>query len=248
MPVNSKQAYNSFVIITLARSGSYLLVEQLDQAPGCSCLGEIFKPQTIELKPALRSAMQAKGWTVPMRDRRPRAYIDTIRQLQPETTSGFKIFLSHSKAALKYVLNDHNCLKIFLVRNPLSRYISQLRAEATGRWIEKRPAVEGSAETQVVFDGDRFEQFFLKDNNDLLQHSKYCGLTQQTIVATYEEVIDLTCFEKVCSCFGSLPPPKHEVQITLKKQIILPYQAIVSNYHNMLGYLKERHPSLLTFV
>jgi LPS sulfotransferase NodH len=237
----------SFVVVTLARSGSYLLIEQLRRAPGCICHGEIFKPRIFELDDHTKAAMWKAGWTKQMRDRRPRAFIDQLRTLSAPRLVGFKIFLSHNQKALHYVLEDKSCLKIFLFRNPLSRYISQLRAEATGTWVQRGDSPPPRA-LSLDFDPHRFEKFFVAEGLKLQALADHRGKSDAFITAEYDDVVNFRCFDAVCKALGKNTPLLTSANITMRKQTTEEYKTLVSNYSEMIEHLEQQHPELLVFA
>ena len=122
-----------FVILTQARSGSYLLVDLLNQIPGVLCHSEIFKPHRLEVAKDISAQIR---WTIEDRDARPIRCIREILAIGDHTATGFKLFPGHNRRLLRHISVAKHIHKIVLLRHPISRFISRLRAEKTGTWVQ----------------------------------------------------------------------------------------------------------------
>jgi hypothetical protein len=131
----------SFVVLTQPRSGSYLLVDLLNQLPSVTCHGELFKPDRWELA---SSMARPDGWSIAARNKRPLKYCDFIYAHTPGFAIGFKLFPSQQWRVCRSLCKSRTVHKIVLTRDPLSRFLSRLRAEATGQWIHKHRTASSS--------------------------------------------------------------------------------------------------------
>lgn len=122
-----------FVILTQPRSGSYLLVDLLNQFPGVLCHGEMFKPHRLKVA---KDVSQQINWTIEDRDGRPIYCMREILAIGDDTATGFKLFPDHNRRLWRNVMSSEDIHKIVLLRHPISRYLSRLRAETTGSWVQ----------------------------------------------------------------------------------------------------------------
>lgn len=233
-----------FVIITQSRSGSYLLVDILNQVSGIRCHPEIFKPSLLELDADLKGLVK---WSVARREERPIQYMLTILNIGKYEAVGFKLFPNHNKRVLNHVTSSNAIHKVLLLRHPVSRYISQLRAEATGVWVDKnRGADAESSSVSFTFESERFEHF-------LQHHERFASRNAAAATANpasytlvdYEEVISLRALERICRSLGVPPVDTATITPSLQKQTKEPLPELVSNYNEMKAYLVEKHPGLL---
>lgn len=241
--------YKGFAIVTMARTGSYLLVDLMNQINECHCLGEIFKPKFLELDDHFKKEIALRGWSKPMRDRRPIAYINEIYDILPTKQTGFKIFSCHNQKALNHVISNQNILTIFLYRNPISRYLSQLRAEATGVWIQNNIENNHNAEesdVRVVFEEDRFKYFVDECCNLKLMFEQ--RRHENKLFIEYDQVVDLTCINLICQKLDISRSATESVHHRLKKQINIPYKNFVANYQFMVSCLRDKYPDFLKHV
>lgn len=233
-----------FIILTQPRSGSYLLVDLLNQVAGVRCHPEIFKLGRLELDPDIRPHL---NWTIAGRDERPIRYMRAVLSIGDYKATGFKLFLEHNKRLLSHISSAKHIHKIVLLRHPLSRFISRLRAEVTGRWVDRK-ADPRAEETKVVctFESSRFDHF-------LHHHKKFAG--DQATAATadpasytlvdYEEVVSLRALDGICRSLGLAPVDTSMITPSLEKQTKEPLPALIGNYDEMKAHLIDKHPRLL---
>ncbi|MDA5564148.1 sulfotransferase domain-containing protein [Cobetia sp. MMG027] len=125
----------NFVILGFARTGSYRLAELLDFQDNLVCHGEIFKKNAIEAR--INSGLYNKKHSLSFRDEQPINFLKDMYRLEGKSYAGFKIFPNHNSRVYDYVLKDSNINKIFLCRNPVQSYISQLSALQSKQWVLK---------------------------------------------------------------------------------------------------------------
>ena len=239
-----KKARRWFVILTQPRSGSYLLVDLLNQVPGIRCHPEIFKPGRLELHRDIKPHVK---WTVSGRDERPILYMRAVLSIGDYKATGFKLFPEHNKRLLSHISSAKHIHKIVLLRHPLSRFVSRLRAEATGRWVDRK-ADSRAKETEVIctFESSRFNHF-------LQHHEKFVGDNAKAAAASpasytlvdYEEVVSLHALAGICRALGVDPADTSLITPTLEKQTKEPLPALIGNYDEMKAYLIDKHPRLL---
>jgi len=122
--------HQSFVIISLPRTGSTYLVDYLDAIDGVRCLSEVFHPNEIMLRNHRTS--DAGLMDLAVRDSDPLAYLQRLEQDIGEVGwFGFKHFPRHGAKVLQHVCASPRWRKIFLWRdNLLEQYLSFLLAAA----------------------------------------------------------------------------------------------------------------------
>lgn len=234
----------NFTIITLPRSGSYLLVDLLNQIPRVKCHPEIFKSGRLELDPDIKKSIK---WTVAGRDKRPILYMRAVLATGDHDATGFKLFPEHNKRIFSHIVSGKYIHKIVLLRHPLSRHISRLRAEATGRWVERKDDTrQQHSKVFFAFASDRFEQFLLHHNRfaEDLASAAASHPAAYTLI-DYEEVISLRALERICRSLGVPPVDTATITPSLQKQTKETLPELVSNYNEMKAYLVEKHPGLL---
>ena len=84
------------------------------------------------------------------RDANPLKYLEDVYSISPGPVTGFKIFPQHNKQILAKLMYDADIRKIFLARNPVQSYISNLVARASGAWTRTH-AGKKEPNTQVEF-------------------------------------------------------------------------------------------------
>lgn len=136
------QSFTSFVVLAAMRTGSNFLEESLNRVRGLHCHGEPFNPVFI----AYPDRADLFGVTQAARDSDPRPLLALFRR-QPGL-NGFRYFPDHDPRILDEILQDAQCAKIILGRNPLDSYISLKIARETGQWRLGGP---GRRTAQVEF-------------------------------------------------------------------------------------------------
>lgn len=149
-----------FLIVTLPRSGSYHLASLLGSAPGVTCLGELFKPNAIELPPTLRRQVGLARHDTAIRDADPLGYLALLMAHCDAPVFGFKEFLPriHQTGIGKHTLRSRHWQKIFLTRNPIRKYVSLQRAIETGAYTKLQPAAAPEDNAVVRFDPALFDE------------------------------------------------------------------------------------------
>lgn len=154
-----------FVIVTQPRSGSYHLTSLLDSAGDVTCLGEILKPDKVELPEALALKTGYALTDVEKRDADFPAYLERLISECGSSIFGFKEFVSRiTRARLgPQTLRSRSWRKIFLTRNALRIYVSTQRANETGRYTKRAPGAARHDNRIIRFDPELFESVVARD-------------------------------------------------------------------------------------
>ena len=121
---------------------------------------------------------------------------------QKETLPGFRLFSDHDPRILKHCLNDTECAKIVLTRNPLDSFVSHAIAQTTDQW--KLTDVSKRKKAKVHFDFLDFKayltrlQIFLGEVKSTLQKSG-----QTAFPLAFEELNDLDVYNGLAKFLGS---------------------------------------------
>lgn len=121
-------AFRSFVVLGAMRTGSNLLEQSLNAAPGVACHGELFNPAFV----GYPKGDPPLGLTRDARDDDPLAVLARLRSASG--LNGFRFFPDHDPRVLSAVLDDRSCAKIILSRNPAESFVSLAIARETGQW------------------------------------------------------------------------------------------------------------------
>lgn len=149
-----------FLIVTLPRSGSYHLASLLGSAPDVTCLGELYKPNAVELPPWLRRQVGFARHDTALRDADPMGYLALLMAHCESPVFGFKEFLNriHRTGIGKQTLRSRHWQKIFLFRNPIRKYLSLARAIDTGAYTKTEPGTAPGDNAVIRFDARLFDE------------------------------------------------------------------------------------------
>ncbi|WBU55508.1 hypothetical protein [Paracoccus sediminicola] len=154
-----------FLIVTQPRSGSYHLASLLGSAPDVTCLGEIYKPDRVELPADLGAAMGIAPSEPAKRDADVEAYLGRLLALCDTPVFGFKEFPSRLRdtGIGASTLRSRRWQKIFLMRNPLRKYLSLHRARETGSFTKRSGDTRPQDNAVIRFDPAQFEAMLAQD-------------------------------------------------------------------------------------
>ncbi|MCF6273154.1 MAG: sulfotransferase family 2 domain-containing protein [Rhodobacteraceae bacterium] len=140
--------FSSFVIFGAMRSGSNLLQKYINQYKGVFCHGELFNPVLIRRTPEEGYiGVSRKQWL-----ENPEIMLEAIRNVDPKTMPGYRIFQEHNNWVQKQALQDAQCAKIILTRDPVESFVSLEIARKTGQWLISDIAHRKSASIDIDLD------------------------------------------------------------------------------------------------
>lgn len=178
------------------RTGSNFLEANLNAMPGVMCYGEVFNPFFIGQK----DKTEFLGFTLAVREADPLALIRAMRA-STDGMSGFRYFHDHDPRVLQPVLDDPQCAKIILTRNPLESYVSWKIAQETGQW--KLTNAKNLKTAQARFDPVEFEAHLaaLQDFQVQLMHGLQVS-GQTAFYIDYEDINDLDVLNGLARFLG----------------------------------------------
>ncbi|MGC3937940.1 sulfotransferase family 2 domain-containing protein [Roseobacter sp. EG26] len=224
--------FASFVIFAEMRTGSNLLEANLNAVEGIACHGEAFNPHFI----GYPNREELLGITMDEREGNPTKLLNKINT-SSAGLSGFRYFHDHDPRVLDLILENRECAKIILTRNPVDSYVSWKIAQATGQW--KLTDVKRRKDAKAKFDADEFEIY----RNDLqrfqnMLQSRLQTSGQSAFFLTYE---DLQSIDVVNGLIKFLGASGHleKLDTSLKVQNPAPVSCKVSNFVEMEAALAK---------
>jgi hypothetical protein len=178
------------------RTGSNFLETNLNAMPGVLCYGEVFNPHFIGKK----DQTSLLGHSLADREANP---LSLIRAMRAQTVglSGFRYFHDHDPRVLQPVLEDPQCAKIILTRNPIESYVSWKIAQETGQW--KLTNVKNLKTAQVRFDAREFEMHVAALQEFQVQLMHGLQVTGQTaFYIDYDDINDLDVLNGLAGFLG----------------------------------------------
>lgn len=176
--------FSRFVIFAGMRTGSNLLEATLNAVRRVTCFGEAFNPYMM----GWPDKDELKGITKEQRDQDPHCLLDAIFD-KPDHLPGFRYFFDHDPRVLDAIMDDRDCAKIVLTRNPLDSYVSTRLAWDTNQW--KLNETEIPKPASITYDGAEFRQT-LADNAAFLAGIQHRLQTsgQSAFWLSYEDLRD----------------------------------------------------------
>lgn len=218
--------FNSFVVFAEMRTGSNFLEANLNAFAGIKCHGEAFNPHFI----GYPNTTQILGVDQTSRDMDPGALLRAIRH-DPSAMGGFRYFHDHDPRVLDQVLDDPECGKIILTRNPVESYVSWKIAQATGQW--KLTDMKSRKAAQVTFVPAEFEAHLeALQAFQLLLMKRLQVSGQAAFYVAYEDLQSIDVMNGIAAFLG-VPEMLEELDKNLKKQNPSPLSEKVSNYAQM---------------
>lgn len=144
-------AFKRFVIFAEMRTGSNLLEATLNALKRVTCFGEAFNPYMM----GWPDKDELKGISRAERDADPLVLLRAIFD-KPNHLPGFRYFHDHDPRVFDAIMDDRDCAKIILTRNPLDSYVSTVLARETNQW--KLNETETPIPAKVRFEGADFRQ------------------------------------------------------------------------------------------
>lgn len=172
----------NFVILTIARTKSNLLVSLLKQHPSIFCHGELFNPNGIfhyffneQIKdPKLSFILDKK-----LQEAKPIDYLKQVFDYQmfiQDQVVGFKYLFNKPNQIFSFLSGEYEIKKIILLRNFLYAFTSHLIAELTNKWT--RSSWENSIHTKVdlnIFEFLGFFKYHFRNYTSLIQKLQQQG-------------------------------------------------------------------------
>jgi hypothetical protein len=238
----------AFIILTQARSGSYHLAALLNSAPDITCFGEIFKENALELPKAQLDQLGLTNRDMAARDADGMALLNRLRK--PIETEGqifgFKDFLFNLRRAKIFgkIAHSTGWKKIVLLRNPLERYVSRIRAAETGIFVVKQgdSHAPDRLHQPIRFAPESFEPF-------LQAHTRFVE-TAETLrekhgegavfFAQYERLSEPAHLQAILAFLGS-DARAEALTSAHVKQFEQPLAQGVENWDELLTYLSAHN-------
>jgi len=219
-----------FVIFCFPRTGSYLLTDILNKQEGVTCHEEIFKKMRVELHESYLDQLGLSKDDIEKRDTDPLKYLEDVYTISPGPITGFKIFPQHNKQILTKLLYDTDVRKIFLARNPVQSYISNLVARASGAWT-KTHASKKEPDIQVEFTAEGIIQRISEQRRFFEHVLSAIKLTPGNPVhlLDYSELKDPESMQLLAE-FLEIDAWNDDVMPKYNKQINRPYSKVVLNW------------------
>lgn len=235
-----------FIIMTQARSGSYHLASLLDSAPDITCFGEIFKENALELPKPQLAQLGLTNRDMAIRDADGMALLNRLRKpIEADgQIFGFKDFLFNLRRAQIFgkIAHSSSWRKIILLRNPIERYISRVRAADTGIFVVKQGDAHAADKLHqpISFDAETFAPF-LNNHTRFVEtaqklHDKHGADT--VFFAHYERLGDPAHLQDILTFTGSKAGPD-QLSSTHVKQFEQPLQNGVENWSELTAYLSK---------
>lgn len=144
-------AFRSFVIFAEMRTGSNLLEATLNRVKKVTCFGEAFNPYMM----GWPDKDELLGVTRAEREADPMPLLAKVFD-RPGHLSGFRYFHDHDPRVFDAIIDNHDCAKIVLTRNPLDSYVSTRLAWQTNQW--KLNETENPIAASVPYEAAEFQQ------------------------------------------------------------------------------------------
>ena len=227
--------FSYFVVLAGMRTGSNLLEERLNMMSGVTSYGEVFNP-------AFAGHAHKKNLFGMSPDEIAQAPEKTIKTIcaKTEGIGGFRLFRGHNAAALGLCLDDPDCAKIILRRNPIDSFVSLKIVEQTNQW--RVQDVRQAKSAKVEFDGNAFRQY-LSDTAEFYDHiARRLKETGQTAFQIdYDDLHDTGIISGLGKFLG-----KDDVStsrgVSTKKQNPEPLDTKVTNFDEMVQEVASLDP------
>lgn len=229
---------DKFIIYCTPRSGSYLLVDLINNIPSVKCYGELFKPHGYDLGPGFLKSHNL-NYSCAKRDKQPFKFLEDLYNVTQEKKIGFKIFPSHHKWVFNNYLKNVKVKKIILYRPVIDVYISLQNAKHSNVWITKN----NSSDNRKTFtlDLDHFERYnhrhtkyytHLKDKLSI-EDQKYLWIAYKDLIKKGPVMESLSTF---------IDPSSTNInwKSDLKKQV-KSYKKLLQNYDESIEFFNKNY-------
>jgi len=220
------KTFHSFVVFAEMRTGSNFLEANLNAFAGIKCHGEAFNPHFI----GYPNTTEILGVDQAARDSEPAALLRAIRH-DPTAMGGFRYFHDHDPRVLDLVLDDPDCAKIILTRNPVESYVSWKIAQETGQW--KLTDMKAHKTVKAIFDAAEFEAHLEALQGFQIKLMNRLQISGQTaFYVAYEDLQSVGVMNGIAAYLG-VPEMLEVLDKNLKKQNPSPLAEKVGNYDVM---------------
>lgn len=217
--------FQYFVVFAEMRTGSNFLETNLNAMQDVTCHGEAFNPHFIGY-PKKTSLF---GLDEAARDTDPLKLLQEIRMAPG--INGFRYFHDHDARVFDAVMDDPQCAKIILTRNPAESYVSWKIARTTGQW--KLTDATRRKTARAEFDAVEFAEFLAQTTSFQQQINRRLQVSGQTAFRLrYEDLNALDVINGLASFLGA-GAGLEKLDHSLKVQNPAPLCDKVVNYDEM---------------
>lgn len=226
-------SFKYFVLLANMRTGSNLFEQNIQLFDGFSCHGELFNPHFI----GFPNVTDAFGVSMTEREVKPQKLINRMVAKETDTLPGFRLFSDHDHRALDHVLNDPQCAKIVLTRNPLDSFVSHAIAKATDQW--KLTDVSKRKLAKVRFDFLEFKAYLTRIQTYLTQIKSTLQKTGQTAYQLgFDDLNDVDIYNGLARFLGADEQLK-QLGDKIVRQNPEGLKDKVENYAEMIDQLRQ---------
>ncbi|NPD14162.1 nodulation protein NodH [Xinfangfangia sp. D13-10-4-6] len=228
----ARPRFTSFVMLAEMRTGSNFLEANLNCFDGITCHGEMFNPHFI----GGQKSHEMFGFDLAAREKDPLGLLRAMRAQTPGL-SGFRYFHDHDQRILPVVMDDPQCAKIILTRNPLESYVSWQIARETNQW--RLTNIKNLKSARIRFDAGDFETHLQTSQEHQIHLLHLLQTSGQTaFYLDYEDIRDVDVLNGLAAWLGS-EARIEAVDDRLKKQNPGPIAAKVTNPEEMEAALSQ---------
>ena len=230
-----------FVIVSIPRTGSNLMVGLLDSHPEIICHYELFHKD--EIFHSSKYGREFLGdFDAEKRDRKLRKFLKIIWKNTFDKSAkaiGFKIFKDHNPKAMEKLLKDRKVKKFILKRNLLFSYLSKKEAQKSGVFVVTKNENIKKEPPKTEFNHNEFRTYeqnmksFFEYTEGILNKKG-----QQFLAVNYEDLLKKEEQKKWLEFLG-IEPDTSKMEVLFKKQNVRPPEDRISNYEEAAENLKN---------
>jgi len=218
--------FEYFVILAEMRTGSNYLEENLNEYPGLQCHGELFNPHFL----GGPNKTEKFGVSIQERDANPLIMIGKLKSFS-DGLHGFRYFHDHDPRILKDCLEDTQCAKIILTRNPVESYVSREIVRQTQQW--RLGDLKSAKSARIKFDAAEFATHLRLHQQFQEQILKTLQISGQTgFYLAYEDISEVDIVNGLARFLG-ISASRRKPVTTTKKQNPQPLSEKVTNFGEM---------------
>ena len=143
--------FKYFVILGGMRTGSNFLEATLNEFPDIECHGELFNPAFV----GHHGKESFRGISISDREKDPLQLLNKMIE-EGDGLQGFRFFSEHDQRIFAHILNDADCAKVILTRNPVESFVSWKIANQTDQW--RLGDAKQRREAKISFNMEEFEK------------------------------------------------------------------------------------------